>query len=1283
MDGRRFGPHQPWWEWVTLAIGLLISAAIGWQSWQQIEQTVAADLRFEGARIGSDIEQRLHNIAQVLRGAGALFATSKEVSRGQWRDYVAALQRERNVSGIPYIGFAKALTPNEIASYVAGVRQEGLAEYRMRPSGNRTASAPIHFVEPFSGFYAGAIGYDLFAQPQHRTAMEQARDTGLATLTCKVRLLPDEPQNDAQGVVMYLPVYRSQEPIDTVAGRQAALLGWVFSPHTMAELMEPLSAELTTGARATVELEIYDNTDKTAEDMLFDSAGPQTPLSLTRFFHTRTVTFNASQWLLEFDRNPKAPPVSYISAWLSFGGCCLISYLLFRWVAVARLSTMLSTTALADKAKLRQQNNDLSTILEHMPSGVTLFDANLRLVRHNQQFGAQMELLDSDLLQPGTAFDTLIAMQIDRGDAQAIAHANVLHKASDNSQSSYTLERLLPNGRSFDVYGRVLEDGGFVTFYSETTARKANELLLRKLSAAVDQTSDGIVITDLSGRIEYANNSFAQMSGYSQAELSGQNPSLLRSGKTPPETYRRMWSQLLQGFRWSGEFFNRNKDGLEYIVFARVTPIRDGNNNATHYVAISEDVTEKKRLGDELDLHRRQLEILVDTRTADLVKERDRAESAGKAKTEFLANMSHEIRTPIHAVMGYAGLCQNMELPARAQDYLKKIVQASESLMGTINDILDTSKLDAGMLTMEAIEFDIGEVLSRLGGLFQRKAIEKGLELVIGCEPNVPEWLVGDPHRLGQVLNNLLGNSLKFTHQGEVQVTVQLKERKADTATLHFQVQDTGVGMTAQQAQNLFKAFSQADTSITRQYGGTGLGLSISQQLVGMMKGRITVQSQAGGGSTFAFDATFGLDPDGHNQNATDSLMGKRVLVVEDNDAMRKLYALNLSSFGCVVRSEASAEAALAAIAVEAEFDLVILDLHLPAMSGLEAAHCIRTAGHHCHMILITGDNLDLADASIANGEIHAVLSKPTPRTLLQETIARLLGTAHPKPAAPVNMVAATPDFSGKRILLVDDIAYNQEIGVALIERTGATVEIAENGALAVEAITQASFDLVLMDIQMPIMDGYAAARIVHAQRPALPMVALTANAMVDERERVLDAGMNDLLTKPFVPSELYAVMAKWLAIETDLATLPRDIEIAQANPSLDTVFDHAAALLRVGGDQSLLQRFMSMYFTQTVSNVGLLESAMQECQTDVARRLAHTIKGGAGMLGMTQLQLASAQLETNLLHLSRGAECADISQENLIALKRAWERARETIGRMLEPAEGEREKQTEGAENT
>lgn len=401
----------------------------------------------------------------------------------------------------------------------------------------------------------------------------------------------------------------------------------------------------------------------------------------------------------------------------------------------------------------------------------------------------------------------------------------------------------------------------FVQFIQDISERKQAEEDLRKLAQAVEQSPESIVITDVDARIEYANDAFLSITGYSREEVLGQNPRILNSGKTPPKTHAALWDALTQGKSWKGQFINKKKDGSEYVEFAIITPLYQADGRVSHYVAVKEDITEKKRLGEELDRHRHHLEELVAQRTSELMQAKLQAEAANQAKSAFLANVSHEIRTPMNAIIGLSHLClESTVLPAKQHDQIGKIHRAATALLAIINDILDYSKIETGQLALRHTAFRLPELFEQIHAMIGFSAQEKGLELKFDLPANMPDSLLGDSLRLRQVLLNLAGNAVKFTRHGKIELACQIVEWRDKQVWLRFCVRDTGMGMTRDQIERIFDSFSQGDESTTRRHGGAGLGLAISKHLVELMGGAIEVESKPGKGSTFGFTLRFDVN---------------------------------------------------------------------------------------------------------------------------------------------------------------------------------------------------------------------------------------------------------------------------------------------------------------------------------------------------------------------------------------------------------------------------------------
>ena len=643
------------------------------------------------------------------------------------------------------------------------------------------------------------------------------------------------------------------------------------------------------------------------------------------------------------------------------------------------------------------------------------------------------------------------------------------------------------------------------------------------------------------------------------------------------------------------------------------------------------------------------LEQRVRERTGQLESAQHAAEAATQAKSEFLANMSHEIRTPMNAILGMSHLALKSGLDARQRNYVEKVHGAAESLLRIIDDILDFSKIEAGKLEIETIPFHLGDVFDQLADLLAMRAEEKGLELLFALPVDLPTALVGDPSRLSQILLNLCNNAIKFTEHGEVAVAVSLVERGAERATLRFDVRDTGIGMTSQACARLFQPFTQAESSTSRRFGGTGLGLAICRHLVETMGGAIGVESEPGRGSSFHFTLPYGLQSDAQPAWEVGELRGTRALVVDDHPAVRELLHALLESLGLQAEMAAGGEAALAAVAsadlADRPFKLLLLDWRMPGMDGIECLERLqRAGGRHAPptVLMVTAFGREQAEGLLQARrlQVAALLAKPvTPSALLNACLAAL-GRRPARPSRGTQrkelLQARQGSLAGVRILLVDDNPINQELACDLLERVGIVVAVAADGRDALAKLETQRFDGILMDCQMPVMDGYEATRALRL-RPGLkdlPVIAMTANAMAGEREKVLAAGMNDYVAKPIVVDQLFATLARWLRPRQ--AGTP-DGAASETLPDLD----RSAALAALGGDEALYQRLLGMFQEREAGFEMRFRDARAHNDMEAAIRCAHDLKSVAGALGMSTLQRAAQTLETALMavHEQGGGE--------------------------------------------
>jgi PAS domain S-box-containing protein len=895
---------------------------------------------------------------------------------------------------------------------------------------------------------------------------------------------------------------------------------------------------------------------------------------------------------------------------------------------------------LADE-RIRRERARLVDAIESLTVGFAMFDADDVLVIWNPRWKELYGFDDAWLTEARRTFpDVVREFTRRRPDIPPEKEAAFVERQLEARRKGRRNLQVEIDDHWYLVNDYRTSEGGFVSLnYEVTDLKRAEQRLLESQERfEFSLTAMGAfywVEDRRAGTLTYLSDAFYERLGYTGDDrpvLGSEWTALMHPEDAPgaTEAYARHLRGETGTFLHDARF--RAKDG-SYHWFRNIARVmnRDEDQRSPLVTGITLDVSDQKAL------------------EAEIIAARDLAEQATRAKSDFLANMSHEIRTPMNAIIGLSHLALQTGLDGTQRNYIEKVHGAADSLLGIINDILDFSKIEAGRLDIEQVDFALEDVLDNLTNMIGLRAQEKGIELMFDLAPELPTALVGDPLRLTQILVNIGSNAIKFTEQGEVVVRIEPAGRYADeadgseTIALRISVRDTGIGMDEEARARLFRAFSQADSSITRRYGGTGLGLIISRRLTELMGGEIQVDSTPGAGSTFSFTVHVGVQQQQPTLPVDEDadLAGTRVLVVDDNDTARDILCAMVESFGLRAEQAESAEQAVGLVrSADADdpFGLVLMDWRMPVRDGVEAAREIRDEADLTRppaMVMVTAFGRE-ADSLAAAGELFAaIVPKPVTPSALLDGVMKALGRGLlERRRGSARNEAAMEKLRGARILLVEDNDINQELAVDLLTNAGLSVAVAGDGAEALERLALERFDGVLMDCQMPVLDGYETTRRLRAD-PAfadLPVIAMTANAMAGDREKALAAGMNDHVAKPINVRVLFETLARWVtpaepgAAPAPAAPPPETASI-RTIPPIDGI-DTTEGLARCHGDAALYLRTLRRFRDRQAQLLAELDVALADGDRATATRVAHTVKGLAGTLGATHLEPAARALE-------------------------------------------------------
>jgi len=812
-----------------------------------------------------------------------------------------------------------------------------------------------------------------------------------------------------------------------------------------------------------------------------------------------------------------------------------------------------------------------------------------------------------------------------RGDDRRVLEQERDLEATEEFQTP-TGERRYTHVVKTPVYDATGNLVGIQGIFSDVTEKKRAEIELNqtraRLQAVLDAaTQVSIIATDVNGVIDVFNAGAERMLGYTAEEMVGrQTPQIIHVETEVLSRGQELTQELgrkIDGFRVFVENASRGqpeerewtyerKDGTRLPVNLAVTARRDRDGHVIGFLGIATDISARKRA------------------EADILKAKEAAEAANRAKSDFLANMSHEIRTPLNAIIGMTELVLDTELIHTQREYLAMVRESGESLLAVINDILDFSKIEAGKLSLERTSFNIRELLGDTLKSLSLRAHRKRLELVCHFAPDVPIAVEGDPHRLRQMVINLVGNAIKFTETGEVVLDVAVERMEEIGPMLHFRVADTGVGIPQEKLDTIFEAFEQADTSTTRRYGGTGLGLAIVSRLVDLMEGNIWVESEVGRGSEFHFTARFGTGNASLLMAASDihpaMLRGLKVLVVDDNATNRRILFEVLTNWGMQPFTASSVPEAIRELersyGTGAPYALILTDSNMPDQDGFELARQIQSRPGLCRSVIMMLTSADRSDDQSRCQElrISAYLIKPVKQSELLDAIVQAVGVqSSPEVTSPATTLPQRKTEKIRSILLAEDSLINQKLAVGLLERWGHRVTIANNGVEAVQLSGEQSFDLILMDVQMPELDGLDATRQIREREMQrgghLPIIAMTAHAMKGDRELCLSAGMDGYLMKPIRAEQLFRQIE-------DSTNVAPDGSPDSVLP-LPELVDWNAAGKAVNGDQGLLGQVLEAFLAEGPQLLETLQSSFAARDGKRFQRAAHTLKSALRTFGI------------------------------------------------------------------
>ncbi len=1238
-----------WSPLIGLLIGLIVASGLGLYIAEQNQTEIESTFDLTAQRAAAQLERRMQIYEYGLRGTrGAVLAGGQtQIDRPTFLRYSRSRDYAREFPGARGFGFIRRVPAQDEAAFLRTARKDDWPEFSIRQlqphDGERFV---IQYIEPVQN-NRPAVGLDIASEANRRNAALRALHTGQVAITDPITLVQVDGKRN-QGFLILLPIYRAGLPLDTEAQRLAAAYGWAYAPLVIDEVLRDFDyyegriALAITATQAPADLQaIY-----TSADM----AAPDNP-ALRKELH---VNVFGRDWRIDVQARPALiSKLKLRSPWFAFAFVLLLSaagavitYLLQSAYARAE---KLESQAVLDQTNLRYRQlidgvKDYAIIQLDTAGHVIGWNTGAQRIKGyaaDEILGQHMSVFyPPEILTPDYLVGKL-RTAIEQGSCNDEGWR--LRKDGSRFWASVSLTPTYDGHHQLIGYSKITRD---------LTERRQQEEELRRLlslqEAILTHAGVAIIATRMDGTITLFNPSAQRLLGYASDEVVGKltplafhDPQEIEAqaqtlskelGYPVKPGLRSLGMKAMQGQVDTREWTYLTKTGQRKPVLLSVSAIFDENKKPLGSLGLAADLSEQKRYQAELE------------------GAREAADRANQAKSNFLANMSHEIRTPMNAILGMTQLVLQGELQPQQRDQLGKALAASRALMGILNDVLDYSKVESGHLELEQREMALESVLSDTISLFAHQAEQKGLEILLSLTTHLPTRLIGDPLRLSQVLTNLLSNAIKFTVRGTIILGARIEHKSQHLCHVRFSVADTGIGMNPEQISQLFRPFSQADSSISRRYGGTGLGLSICARLVELMGGTIEVRSTPGSGSEFSFGIDLPLvDAADRPLGPPDKLPFERALVVDDHPAAAQVIQLMLSSWGvaadCAASGEQALDQLLAAASSGRPYDLLLTDWKMPGIDGVEVIARIaklvasQALARAPKTMMISAHAHDDLLPRIRKYGACALLGKPV---LPSELYNQLRGSQPVLPADVVPQGKASPPaeagaavgdpVQGTHVLLVEDNEINQQVAGAFLRAAGFRITLAGNGREAIERLQTGSYAAVLMDLHMPEMDGLEATRIIRGmpEHAHLPIIAMTAAVLPHEQEACRQAGMNAFIGKPIDPALMVQVLRDSLrtskpASNPAASSAPpvRAPDSMQAWSGIEGL-DLADGLMRLLGNSALYQKLLRDFAAQT----EVLGRELETAPPSGLMAPIHTLKGTAGNLGFKAIALDCIAIE-------------------------------------------------------